>query len=236
MQDKYVGDIGDYIKYALLRVIMKAEPKKTLGVAWYRHEDKSANNDGGKIGYLHEPKKWRALDKDVFDVLHDLVCVRDERSVSAIEKSKILGERTEFFSEKVPPKKQRQDWFSRLEKNLRDCQIIFADPDNGLCEDKRISPKHITLSEVKALAKNRVGIFYHSFSYAKEYDEQTKDWCKKLKVELGVSVMTLKWNMLSPRVFFIVNPTSPIKKALKAMPSRLSLKNTNGKPALVVKD
>ena len=34
MQDRYVGDIGDFVKYALLRVIT-GESK--LGVAWYLH-------------------------------------------------------------------------------------------------------------------------------------------------------------------------------------------------------
>ena len=32
MQDRYVGDIGDFVKYALLRVVT-GESK--LGVAWY---------------------------------------------------------------------------------------------------------------------------------------------------------------------------------------------------------
>ena len=34
MQDRYVGDIGDFVKYALLRVVT-GESK--LGVAWYLH-------------------------------------------------------------------------------------------------------------------------------------------------------------------------------------------------------
>ena len=36
MRDRYVGDIGDYAKYGLLRAIGKGN---RLGVAWYRSLD-----------------------------------------------------------------------------------------------------------------------------------------------------------------------------------------------------
>jgi hypothetical protein len=36
MQDRYAGDVGDYVKFALLRHLC---PGRRLGIAWYLHPD-----------------------------------------------------------------------------------------------------------------------------------------------------------------------------------------------------
>ena len=61
MQDQYVGDIGDFVKYGLLRAISEG---KLLGIAWYHCADPSSTKkgDGCHIDYLKQDKKWRHLD------------------------------------------------------------------------------------------------------------------------------------------------------------------------------
>lgn len=66
MQDKYAGDVGDYVKLALLRSL--SEDRK-LGVTWYLYPDERDKKDGKHTGYLKEPSKWRHLDPDLFDAL-----------------------------------------------------------------------------------------------------------------------------------------------------------------------
>ena len=48
MQDRYVGDVGDFGKYGLLRALCGGD--LTLGVVWYLYPDEEANNDGDDIG------------------------------------------------------------------------------------------------------------------------------------------------------------------------------------------
>ena len=48
VQDRYVGDVGDFGKYGLLRALCGGD--LTLGVVWYLYPDEEANNDGDDIG------------------------------------------------------------------------------------------------------------------------------------------------------------------------------------------
>lgn len=230
MKNQYVGDIGDYIKYVLLKTIIEGESKKKLGVAWYLTPD-DGGSDGRHTGYLHAPEKWQFLDEKVFDALRELVCCDNVRSVVEVKKKflerKILPESTVFFDEELPHGKGksecREKWFTRLQKHLKDCDIIFADPDNALvnpCEGKSFSQKHITLQEAIALVKSpkHIGIFYHHFAHT-DNKEQIQNWCKSLSRECpsekgDAKVMALHWRIISPRAFFIVNPTPPIKEKL----------------------
>ena len=73
MQDRYAGDIGDFVKYALLRAI---SPERSLGVAWYLHPNEGPSGDGRHVSYLSNAKEWRYLDADLFDVLREIVFSR----------------------------------------------------------------------------------------------------------------------------------------------------------------
>jgi hypothetical protein len=59
MQDRYAGDIGDFVKLGLLRAI---SPGYALGLAWYHVPDEGHNDDGRHIGYTAQPETYSALD------------------------------------------------------------------------------------------------------------------------------------------------------------------------------
>ena len=67
MQDRYVGDVGDFGKYGLLRYLGGKldggfeyfEPMR-MGVIWYLYPDESHNADGKYTGYLDETPANRA--------------------------------------------------------------------------------------------------------------------------------------------------------------------------------
>lgn len=54
MQNRYAGDIGDFIKFALLRAL---SPDHNLGVAWYLYPDEGHNSDGKHIDTLSIPRE-----------------------------------------------------------------------------------------------------------------------------------------------------------------------------------
>ena len=66
---RYVGDVGDFVKYALLRAIRGT---KRLGVAWYLHPNAGPAGDGRHTAHLQNPDEWRHLDAELFDALTGL--------------------------------------------------------------------------------------------------------------------------------------------------------------------
>ena len=70
MQNRYVGDIGDYLKLGILRAL---SPGFHLGIVWWLLPDEGHNRDGRHISYLNRPDQWRHFDPDLFDTLRGIV-------------------------------------------------------------------------------------------------------------------------------------------------------------------
>jgi len=220
MQNRYTGDIGDYVKYGLLRALADG---RRLGVAWYLYPDEDHNDDGRHVGYLHDHVQWRGHDTALFDVLKDIV-TDDRRNVAAIEQSGIL--RAAKFSGQVlcapelTPATRREwrgQWFEAVQTSLEGCNIVFADPDNGLCEDDKFRPgrvkdwKRLPLREARALAEGRTAIIYHhNTRRAGGHENEIAHWIDLL----GAGTLAIRWRAYSSRTFFVVNPASGMQERL----------------------
>jgi hypothetical protein len=213
MQNRYTGDIGDFAKYGILRELTAGQ---RLGVAWYLYPDESHNADGKHTAYLHQPEKWRHLDPDLFDALGS-IAKADRRNVRQIEQSGTLGEAAFSatlldFTGTYPRRAQsRVIWFNKTLVDLEQCDIVFADPDNGLCADEKYRFasqkmwKRIPLSEAHALAKGRTAVIYHHNTRRPGgHALEIQHWLR----ELGPGSIALYWRPFSPRTYFIANPTS----------------------------
>ena len=171
MKNQYVGDIGDYGKYALLRSLIAKG--YSMGVNWYLtpNDDKT---DGKFIDYLK--KESDSLDEKLFRKLKDLFITDDNknRNITTVEESGILNN-TVFFNEILNyenitnRKEYRNDWINRSIDILGEQDIIFLDPDNGL-EIKSVPPtrkngnKYVTYEEAARyyeLAKVALVIYNH---------------------------------------------------------------------------
>ena len=77
MQDRYAGDVGDFLKLGLLRALTAGVDAPRLGVNWYRTADESHNADGKHIGYLEPSNRHhrtlRACDPDLMARLDGVV-------------------------------------------------------------------------------------------------------------------------------------------------------------------
>jgi hypothetical protein len=136
MQDKYVGDVGDFGKYGMLRSLFSCSPLK-LGVNWCLVERDEGNNDGKHISFLNlsgkKPdleKQFKPCDVDLYWLLQSLVR-GNHRSVEAVEKSQFLGRETIFFHEKLDVS-NRILWHLKGLKVFEKADIVFFDPDNGM--------------------------------------------------------------------------------------------------------
>lgn len=219
MQDRYVGDIGDFVKYGLLRAI---RGEKRLGVAWYLHPNEEGSGDGRHTAYLRDSDEWRHLDADLFDALGKLV--PDRRSVANIQESGILGDAV-FVADRLAVdnikirdrERWRQRWFERTRSQLTECDLIFADPDNGLFPDARFNPrrresaKQIPLFEAMGLAEGRAAVIYHHNTRFKGgHDNEILCWMNHLPYD----TKAYYWRRLSNRTFFIINPDQEMRRRL----------------------
>ncbi|MEI5682755.1 hypothetical protein AAAK29_31190 [Mesorhizobium sp. CCNWLW179-1] len=209
MQDRYVGDIGDFVKLALLRHLSDG---RKLGVAWYLYPDEGHNADGKHTRYLNDAARWRHLDPELFDAL--ALVVANGRSVRALEKTGTIN--GHFSGELLTTSSMpwhsraslRMDWFDRVLTDLRDAEIVFADPDNGFVDDsprrrgKKAFGKQIPISEAMSLADGRTAIIYHhNTRRAGGHDAEVDHWIS----QLGERTIALRATAYSCRTFFILN-------------------------------
>ena len=86
MQNRYVGDLGDFSKLGLLRVLQKTG--LSIGVNWYLVPDETHNQDGRFIKYL-EDDGYRCCDEALCKELKRIVD-SDQRRASELENERIL--------------------------------------------------------------------------------------------------------------------------------------------------
>jgi hypothetical protein len=158
MQDKYVGDVGDFGKFILLSGLtsMGKEPIK-LGINWY-HVTKpdQRKGDGRHTDYLDATWNhfnfYRECSPNIHGKLKNIVDA-DERKISALEKGGLLPDSTIYYSEPVPYEAKfpdqrminRKQWFENSKNVLKDSDIVFLDPDNG------IRPFKVKKTQMKAI-------------------------------------------------------------------------------------
>jgi hypothetical protein len=166
MKDQYAGDVNDYSKYALL-LALSAAYESRLNVCWMR-TDPDGGGDGGKIGYLAEPERFRAFDPALFDVLASLVA-GGVRNLEAIQALNILPNAHLHTPKLSDTLAERERYFEAFWPSLEARDLVFFDPDNGfgvasVPKGKRKSSKYLYWDEfVQALGEDRAVCVYQHF-------------------------------------------------------------------------
>jgi len=152
LKNQYFGDINDYKKYSLLRLLSRYGQIETV-VCWILTRDDDGN-DGNHVKYLQQPNKWRDYDPTLYDFLKEYALRRRIRDVKILETSDLLSN-CRFYSEIVDDDiKLREAYFNRFLEFTKGADLIFFDPDNGL-EVKSVplgrknSSKYLYWNEVK---------------------------------------------------------------------------------------
>lgn len=218
MQDRYAGDVGDFVKLGLLRVL---SADRLLGVVWYRFPDEAHNGDGRHIGYLKERHRYARLDSELFDHLEQVT--DNDRTIRSL--LPVLG-RVISFDELLDPasidhrqrRDRRAEWFARATDTLRDCDIVFADPDNGIVDDddhrkgRAKFGKQIPLGEVRALAAGRCAVIYHHNSrFSGGHAAEIDYWL----AQFDMPAIAVRARAYSPRTFFVLNPDEKITERVR---------------------
>lgn len=140
MKHQYFGDIHDYRKYGLLRVLQQHGDLQLL-VAWMLTAD-DGGSDGQKRRYLEQPGRWWGHDPELFAGIQELLS-EGTPSTALLETSGLLP-RTRFFSESVPDARMdRSTWQAQLLAAAEGLDWVFLDPDNGIeIASKPVGRKH----------------------------------------------------------------------------------------------
>ena len=89
--------MGDFAKYGLMRSFHTAGFSTAL--AWYLFPDEGHNSDGKHIAYIGRDE-FRRCDPDLHDQMESMI-KSGHRTISAVEKSEILGADTLFHSDRL---------------------------------------------------------------------------------------------------------------------------------------
>jgi hypothetical protein len=164
MQNRYVGDVGDFVKLAILRALVSEDGDRKLGIAWWLFPDESHNADGKHRAYLDQPGKWKLFDPVVFEAL-DQIRSREPLNVVAIEEACLF--RDAIYAGNLVPggehpissrSEKRAQWFQDVEEKLRPCNVVFLDPDNGIASPgwkvtQKRAGKSVTFDDLKRLRR-----------------------------------------------------------------------------------
>src|SRR5512133_1452096 len=164
MKNQYVGDVNDFAKYALLRVLGQ---RLRLLVCWMLTPD-DGSSDGRHLSYLCRPEHYERYDPDLFRKLGGLIA-RGERSVMSIERERLVpGAR--FYSHILRDDLvERRRYFEGLGRPARGSDVVFFDPDNGLeiasvPIGRRNSAKYLYRHELaEAYERNLSAVVYQHF-------------------------------------------------------------------------
>ncbi len=167
MQNRYAGDVGDFGKLGLLRIMAQSGLK--VGINWYLTEDEDHNNDGKHIAYLTNPM-YDACDPELRGKLGYMI-YGNQRSVLTMEDMNLIPD-CAYFSRVVPRNViERTAWHQQALLQLSITDMVFLDPDNGL-EVKSLSPtnaksiKYVFRSEIEDYyAAGQSVIFYNHRSH-----------------------------------------------------------------------
>lgn len=202
MKEQYVGDVNDYRKYALLRLLGRSGLE--LGVCWMLTPN-DGRSDGNKLGYLDQPKQERH-DPELFALLRRVRDEPDARRLILIEDSETLPEAV-FVNTIVPEMLfERQLWFKQASAALADTDLIFFDPDNGIevgsvAKGRRNSSKYVYRDELAATYRAGHSLLVYQHFQRKERESFIRDVADDVhRIAAGAEI----WAIRTSHVVFML--------------------------------
>lgn len=212
MQNRYTGDIGDFGKLGLLRILQSAG--LTMGVNWYLTPDETHNSDGRHVRYL-ENWEFSECDQLLWTELRSIVNT-EKREVQALQNDRIL--KALYFSEplvlsgkaKTERRSIRKDWHKKALDKLVGTDIVFVDPDNGLVVPSAVGTvkenKYVLADEIADYYSQNSSVVYYQHKARKKdafYIDQQDQLLKRTELN-GATGIAMKFKTTSQRYFFFV--------------------------------
>ena len=228
MQDRYTGDLGDFSKLGILRVLQSAG--LSIGVNWYLTPDENHNGDGRHVKYLNQ-EEYKACDEVLWLELKNIV-ENNHRKACCLESESIL--KAHFYSErldfrgktKAERELMRKAWHDKALKALVGNDIACVDPDNGLIVPSAVGKpkenKYVLCDELADYYAQHSSVIYYQHKARKQDDFYIRQHEKLIHAPefAGSKGLALKFITTSQRYyFFIIQPQHQeiIEKAVLEM-------------------
>jgi hypothetical protein len=189
MKNQYFGDINDYKKYSLLRLLGGNGQIETV-VCWALTKDDNGT-DGKRIRYLEQPETWQKYDPVLYQHLREYVLGKGIRHVNIIEGANVL-KNCRFFDEIIHDDAcLRDQYFDKFSKFAEGADLVFFDPDNGLGvksvpRGKKKSSKYIYWNEVEASYKSGHSILLYQHFPRKPREPFIRSLIQQFKALEGI--------------------------------------------------
>jgi hypothetical protein len=206
MKDQYFGDVNDFRKYGLLRVLTGAD-KLRLGVCWMLTAP-DGRADGKFLAYLGQREKYRPLDPELFDWLHKVVGSERDRRTARIEKSGFLG--SALFQSRLltDALSDRETYFAECAEKFAgsDLDLVFFDPDNGLevrstPRGHRRSSKYLYWKEVFSIFDSGSSVLIYQHFIREKRSAFTARMAEELRRRVNPAAV---FSFRTPHVLFLL--------------------------------
>ena len=172
MQNRYAGDLGDFGKLGLLRVLQASG--LSIGLNWYLSPDEKHNDDGRFVQYLND-ETFRSYDEQLWLELRRIVN-SGQRTVSALENAHLLDAvyfaDPLFASGKTSAERSaaREEWHQKALNTLSNVDIVCVDPDNGVLVPSVVG----TRREIKYVKPQELADYYRQGSSVVYYQHKAR--------------------------------------------------------------
>ena len=186
MNNRYFGNIHDFYKYGLLRLLLGlssvgGEGKtlfKSLGICWMLTQDDDPDKPNVGLEYLANKGKWgvKEIDEPLFSKFDEWERqgkLRTEGVNMLRQGAGLLGETT-FFPAPFPVRiEKREEYFEQMREQFKNEKrdFIFLDPDYGLALGARDwSPGFLPASEIVKCYQDGFSILFYQSQHGYQPD------------------------------------------------------------------
>ena len=234
MQNRYIGDVGDFGKLGLLRWLTGETSgddleRLTAGIIWYMFHDERHDGNPSKISYAGKHvsyldvtrdnvARFGRCDPELWAKLGQLVA-QDRRCVHCLQVVEPLPGGSPYYSAElnyVPRLRAdikgqvREHWLREANRAMRTADIVCLDPDNGVAPEEKmftpLGPKFAYLTDMQMIWRNQKSlVVYQSIDREGPGLAQMEEACCMLREGLDGSEPIPMWfRRGTARVFYVI--------------------------------
>ncbi len=207
MKNQYFGDVNDYRKYGLLR-LLAGQGGLSTAVCWMLTPD-DGRSDGRFTEYLRQPERWRAHDPALFDALGEMVARPEGRDIALAGEVDILPAARFFVRTLRDDFQSRRRYFEVFWSVAEGCDLIFFDPDNGLEVQSRPlgckgSSKYLYWAELEQAFLRGYSVLVYQHYRREKRDAFVERMAQEMRRRTGVARV---YSFRTARVVFFLLPS-----------------------------
>ena len=212
MQDRYAGDIGDYGKIGLLRKIHSHG--LSVGVNWYKTDP--LESEKNKTGTFRQddgkhliPDNLRICDRELAERLSE-IARPENRSIESLENANLIPNAV-YYRDPITVSK-RIEWHLRALEVLKNKDVVFLDPDNGMLvksvgKRSAKSVKYVFYDEVTDYLEQKQSVIIYNHRCRKKEEQYFRDICEKFEKYSGIQekdILKITFPKCSVRDYFAI--------------------------------